>query len=109
MVVAKKGLMRKMRPSPESFYGISKFHGEEHIARLDGQKKVHIIRAGNVYGYNPVMRIDAVFNRFMFEANFNGRININGDGSQVRAFIHVEKLASLLEQTFVKRYSYRYL
>jgi len=89
-------------PHPESFYGISKYHGEEHISRLEGQKKVHIIRSGNVYGYNPVMRIDAVFNRFMFEANFSGRININGDGSQSRAFIHVDKLAYVLEQLLGK-------
>ena len=89
-------------PHPESFYGISKYQGEQHVKRLESQIKTHIIRSGNVYGYNPVMRIDAVFNRFMFEANFNGKININGDGSQSRAFIHVDKLASALEQLLVK-------
>ena len=90
-------------PHPESFYGISKFQGEEHVRRLESKRRVHILRAGNVYGYNPVMRIDAVFNRFMFEANFNGRVNVNGDGSQTRAFIHVDKLAYTLEQLLVNQ------
>ncbi len=89
-------------PHPESFYGISKYQGEQHVDRLKPIIKTHVFRAGNVYGYNPVMRIDAVFNRFMFEANFSGRININGDGSQKRAFIHVEKLASTLVQSIQK-------
>jgi UDP-glucose 4-epimerase len=89
-------------PHPESFYGISKYQGEHHVDRLKPTIRTHVFRSGNVYGYNPVMRIDAVFNRFMFEANFSERININGDGSQKRAFIHVEKLASALIQAIEK-------
>lgn len=89
-------------PSPESFYGISKYQAEEHVARLGNQMKVHILRSGNVYGYNPTMRIDAVFNRFMFEANFSERVSIHGDGEQSRTFIHVDKLASTIEQLFTK-------
>lgn len=89
-------------PAPESFYGISKFQAEEHVSRLSDQMKVHILRSGNVYGYNPAMRIDAVFNRFMFEANFNGRVTIHGDGEQSRTFIHVEKLGAIIE-AFLKK------
>ena len=89
-------------PQPTSFYGISKLRAERHIHRLQEQMKVHIIRSGNVYGYNPCMRTDAVINRFMFEANFNQRVSIHGDGSQTRAFIHVEKLAYLLAQLLVQ-------
>jgi UDP-glucose 4-epimerase len=47
-----------------------------------------------VYGYNPAYRIDAVVNRFLFQANFTGRITINGSGDQHRSFIHVDKLAT---------------
>ena len=84
-------------PNPVSFYGISKLRAERHVHRLMGKKeKVHIIRAGNVYGYNSSMRMDAVINRFMFESNFKNRISIHGNGEQKRAFIHVEKLAETM-------------
>ena len=54
-----------------------------------------ILRSGNVYGYNPAYRIDAVVNRFLFQANFLGKITINGSGDQHRSFIHVDKLADI--------------
>jgi UDP-glucose 4-epimerase len=86
-------------PHPNSFYAISKVRAESHIKRVMSKlPKVYIIRAGNVYGYNPPMRMDAVINRFMFEANFKNRISIHGDGNQKRAFIHVNKLAEILGQ-----------
>jgi UDP-glucose 4-epimerase len=86
-------------PHPNSFYGMSKLRAEGHIKRiLSKLPKAYIIRAGNVYGYNPSMRMDAVINRFMFEANFKNRINIHGDGNQKRAFIHVNKLAEVIAQ-----------
>lgn len=81
---------------PRSFYGISKLKGEEHIRRLKDAKDVYIIRSGNVYGFNPAIRLDAVINRFMFEANYTGRLSIHGSGEQHRAFIHVEKLSSIM-------------
>ena len=84
-------------PNPESFYGISKLNAEGHVGRLKGQMRVHTLRAANVYGYNPCMRMDSVVNRFMFEANFYGRINVNGDGEQRRTFIHVDKLAQVVD------------
>jgi UDP-glucose 4-epimerase len=81
---------------PKSFYGISKLQGEHQINRLPDHKKVYILRSANVYGYNPSYRIDAVINRFMFEANFKGRVTIDGSGEQYRSFIHVDKLASVI-------------
>jgi UDP-glucose 4-epimerase len=83
-------------PQGQSFYGVSKLRGEEHVRRLQGARRVHVVRSGNVYGYNPAFRIDSVINRFLFEAHFNGRITVHGGGSQFRAFIHVGKLAGLL-------------
>lgn len=82
--------------SPRSFYGISKLKGEEHFNRLKDKKEICIIRSGNVYGFNPSIRLDAVINRFMFEANYTGRISIHGSGEQHRAFIHVDKLAQII-------------
>ncbi|MEZ4985373.1 MAG: NAD-dependent epimerase/dehydratase [Saprospiraceae bacterium] len=85
-------------PVPQSYYAISKLAGEEQVNRLADKMTVHIVRSGNVYGYNPAYRIDAVINRFIFEAHFQHRITVQGSGLQQRAFIHVDKLAATLRQ-----------
>lgn len=85
-------------PQPRSYYGIAKLAGEAQILRLKEKMRVHVIRSGNVYGYNPAYRIDAVINRFIFEAHFQGRLSIQGTGEQKRSFIHVDKLATALRQ-----------
>jgi len=88
-------------PNPRTYYGISKLRGEEHVRRLNDKINTIILRCGNVYGYNPSMRFDAVINHFMFDAHFKNRIQIQGNGKQTRAFIHIEKvdeaLAKLIE------------
>ena len=81
-------------PSPHYFYGRSKWEGENQLQVLQRDRDVIILRSGNVYGYNPAYRIDAVVNRFLFQANFTGRITINGSGDQHRSFVHVDKLAT---------------
>jgi len=83
-------------PDPKTFYGSSKLRGEKHVERLLDKMDAYIIRCGNVYGYSPSVRFDAVINRFMFEVNFMGRIQINGNGQQTRAFIHVDKVLRVL-------------
>jgi UDP-glucose 4-epimerase len=80
-------------PKPKTFYAISKLRGEEHVARLLSKIDAYIFRCGNVYGYNRGMRFDAVINKFVFEANFQKRITVHGDGNQSRSFIHIESLA----------------
>ena len=83
-------------PNPHSFYGISKLHGERQLDTIKHMTDLYVIRSGNVYGYNPSYRVDAVINRFMFDAHFSGRIQINGSGKQMRSFIHVDKVATLM-------------
>jgi UDP-glucose 4-epimerase len=85
-------------PNPRTHYGISKMRGEEHVRRLQESKKAFILRCGNVYGYSRSLRFDAVINRFMFDANFNHRISIHGDGKQHRGFIHIDAISSVLSQ-----------
>jgi len=85
-------------PNPQSFYGISKYRGEQHVLRLMNKMPTYILRCGNVYGYGISMRFDAVINRFMFDASFNGRINIYGDGMQRRSFIYIDKITEILRQ-----------
>jgi UDP-glucose 4-epimerase len=83
-------------PNAKTFYGISKLRGEDHVRRLFKKKDTYILRCGNVYGYSKSMRFDAVINKFMFEANFNNRISIHGDGKQSRSFISVGLLADVM-------------
>lgn len=82
--------------NPGTLYGISKMRGEDHVNRLLEKQDGCIIRCGNVYGYSKSMRFDALINRFLFEANFGGRITINGDGEQSRSFIHIKKAVDVL-------------
>lgn len=88
-------------PNPRTFYGISKLRGEEHVDRLKELKNTIVLRGGNVYGPSRSMRFDAVINKFMFEANFNNRIQIFGSGKQSRAFIHVNYLVESIRHTIL--------
>jgi len=86
-------------PNPNSHYAISKLRAEEQIKRLfDKSINTIILRCGNVYGYSKSLRFDAVINKFVFDANFTGRISINGNGRQFRSFIHVDKVTTILSQ-----------
>lgn len=89
-------------PNPETFYGVSKFRGESHVMRLFDKMNALILRCGNVYGYSPSMRFDTVINRFMFDANFNNRLSIHGNGKQYRSFIHIDKLVTALAQLILQ-------
>jgi UDP-glucose 4-epimerase len=84
--------------NPRTHYGISKMRGEDHVRRLQEKKNAIVLRCGNVYGYSKAMRFDAVINRFLFDANFNGRISIHGNGKQHRGFIPVDMLTNILHQ-----------
>lgn len=78
---------------PQTLYAISKLRGEEHVRRLSGKIDTYVMRCGNVYGYSKSMRFDAVINKFVFEANFNKLVTIQGDGKQSRTFIHIDALS----------------
>ncbi len=88
-------------PNPNTYYGISKLRGEEHIQRLSNIPSKYILRCGNVYGYSKSMRFDAVINNFMLQANFENKISIHGTGAQTRAFIHIENVAEALAKMAV--------
>lgn len=84
-------------PHPDSPYGQAKLRGESQLQRLPAQCRAWILRPGNLYGYNPAIRYDAVLNRFLFEAHFSGRITVQGSGAQIRPFLHVDKMAGTLK------------
>ncbi len=83
-------------PNPNTYYGISKLRGEEHVHRMLPIVAKYILRCGNVYGYSKSMRFDAVINNFLLQANFENKISIHGTGAQTRAFIHIENAADAL-------------
>jgi UDP-glucose 4-epimerase len=82
---------------PKTFYGISKLKGEQQVERLfDSSIQTIILRSGNVYGYGQSMRMDSVVNKFSFEANFNNKIVVHGDGEQKRCFIQINRLTKII-------------
>jgi UDP-glucose 4-epimerase len=83
-------------PNPKTFYAISKLRGEEHVKRIMDRIDTYIFRCGNVYGYSKSMRFDSVINKFVFEANFNRMVTIQGDGKQARSFIHIDLVSKAL-------------
>lgn len=83
-------------PNPKTFYAISKYRGEEHVRRLMDKIDTYICRCSNVYGYSKCMRFDSVINKFVFEANFNKIVTIQGDGKQSRPFIHIDLISKAL-------------
>ena len=83
-------------PNPKTFYAISKLRGEEHVRRLLDKIDTYIFRCGNVYGYSKSMRFDSVINKFVFEANFNQIVTVQGDGKQSRSFIHIDRVSKAL-------------
>ena len=83
-------------PRPVTAYAISKHRGERMLSRLSDSLNLHVVRCGNVYGYSKSMRFDAVINRFLFEAQFIGRVTVHGSGNQHRAFVHVRNAARAL-------------
>lgn len=88
-------------PAPRSSYGASKLAGEAHLQRLAGPgRRVLTLRAGNVFGFNPAIRFDAVVNAMCFAACTAGRVRINGDGTQQRPFIDVATLARTISGLF---------
>jgi UDP-glucose 4-epimerase len=83
-------------PNPKTFYAVSKLRGEEHVRRLLPKLDTYILRCGNVYGFGPSMRFDAVINKFVFEAHYDKRITVHGDGNQSRSFIHIDSISTAL-------------
>jgi UDP-glucose 4-epimerase len=91
-----KQLTEDASVNPKTFYAISKMRGEEQVRRLMEKKKAIILRCGNVYGYSPAIRFDSLINRFLFDSNFNNRVQIHGSGKQVRSYISLDKIIKTL-------------
>jgi len=94
-------LNEKSNVKPSSFYGTSKLDAEKHIKRLKNSCNYYILRCANVYGYSPALRMDAVVNKFIFEANFKNQVIIFGDGTQHRPFVYLKTLIEVIQKIIV--------
>ena len=81
-------------PSPQTHYGISKLRGEEHVNRLMDKSNAIKLISENVYGFSKSMQFDAVIKKFLFDVHFTNRIQIFGDGKQIRAIIYIDHLVN---------------
>ncbi len=86
-------------PTPNNAYGESKYQGEKYFSLLNGHCSSHIIRAGNVFGYNPCMRMDSVLNSWVFRSLVEKKFVIYGSGEQTRAFVPVDEVTKKLTDT----------
>jgi UDP-glucose 4-epimerase len=82
-------------PAPRSYYGIHKLAAEGHVT-LAGMPYA-IVRPSNVYGPRQRAGLEgAVVAAFVEQATTKGDLQIHGDGSQVRDFIHVQDVVDAI-------------
>lgn len=79
--------------APINFYGSSKLQAENYLKLLEDPAQVYILRSANVFGYNPMVRLDSVINRFIFDALVYEKIKIHGQGNQLRPFISLPTIS----------------
>jgi UDP-glucose 4-epimerase len=84
-------------PQPISFYGMSKWAGEQYLEvfhRLHGQPFT-VLRYGNVYGPGQTAKGEGgVIALFMEKLARNEPLRIHGDGGQTRDFIYVKDVVA---------------
>ena len=74
--------------SPKSDYAIAKLYSEKYLKSISSKSfKSHVLRLFSVYGSKQ--REDFVISRFMKQAMNGKKISIFGEGTQTRAFCHV--------------------
>ena len=82
-------------PAPASYYGVHKLAAEGHI-ELAGLSYA-IARPSNIYGPRQTAGLEgAVVAAFIDQALRDGSLQIHGDGSQTRDFVHVADVVEAL-------------
>ena len=83
-------------PEPLNAYGISKLNAEKYINLLKDETDISIFRIANVFGFNPMFRLDSIINTMIFNALLYNKIKINGNGENKRPFIHIDEVSKTL-------------
>lgn len=94
----KQNVTENTPPEPMNYYGSSKLNAENYLKILEKKSQIYLLRLGNVFGYNPMLRMDSVINKLMMEALIYKKIKIYGNGNQIRPFIHLPSLIENLQQ-----------
>lgn len=92
-------LHEEMAPHPASPYGASKLAGEGYCSayyHCFGVETV-VLRFGNVYGEGSAHK-GSVVAKFIKEAMAGERLEIYGDGTQTRDFIHISDLVAAIQK-----------
>lgn len=76
---------------PQGTYAQSKQRAEQvvQVASRRGLQTT-ILRLGTIYGVAPIIRFDAVANRFAYHAGIGRSLTVYGNGEQKRSLIHVK-------------------
>ncbi|WP_456428586.1 NAD-dependent epimerase/dehydratase family protein [Rhodocaloribacter sp.] len=75
---------------PQGAYAQSKRQAEEALASAaERGLRPTSLRFATLFGLAPVMRFDAVANRFAYMAGTRRKVTVYGDGKQRRSFVHV--------------------
>jgi UDP-glucose 4-epimerase len=88
---------------PQGAYAQSKYAAEQSIltARARGLQPT-ILRFGTLFGVAPVMRFEAVANRFAYLAGIERPLTVYGDGRQRRPFIHTRDASAAIRHCLLQ-------
>ncbi len=79
----------EMEPAPITLYGVTKLEGEKILLE---QGNVIVFRPATAFGLSPQMRLDLLFNEFVFRA-LKEKYLVVYEPHHMRAFVHVSDLA----------------
>jgi nucleoside-diphosphate-sugar epimerase len=79
----------EMEPKPITLYGVTKFEAEK---RLLESGNIVVFRPATAFGVSPQMRLDLLFNEFVYRA-LKERFLLIYQSHYLRAFIHVSDFA----------------
>ncbi len=82
---------------PQGAYAQSKRQAEEALASAaERGLRPTCLRLATLFGHAPVMRFDAVANRFAYLAGTRRKITVFGKGKQRRSFVHVQDASAAI-------------
>ena len=86
---------------PLGLYAESKRRAERQVKIIGEQKAMRtaILRLGNVFGYSPAARFDAVANRFAYLACVRRPLSVFGTGEQHRPLLHIRDASDAIRFT----------
>jgi UDP-glucose 4-epimerase len=83
---------RPLGPYAQSKHAAELYAFKAHARGL----RTTVLRLGMIYGMAPVMRFDAVANRFAYLAGVQRPLTVYGDGRQRRPFLHARDASAAL-------------